>query len=362
MQTPQNPGHLSRSFTSPPPRDHSPSPPRGSAVQELMDIRVGSPGRINLANVGPQYSFGATSTPVRFISQAHSDTEYRGRASPGPAAYNPSPPVQRSVSPSFSFGVRNPNANHMYISPEHARVENLGQFGPGPSYLPNASAVMHSPPQASMHGATSPKVFISRQHSEECRGRDSPGPFAYTPGFGQVQRRTPGYSMAQRTNTGALHLTKEHSKVDRIGAESPGPIYRLTEKHENFTRAKAPSFSFGARFEEGHRFISEAHARAGSPNYGPGPGSYQPEYTLPRKLSPPDPRASQPRLPAIMRRSVAVAGAPAGRGTPSPSPAAGIPSPSMMRRSVAVTPVSRTPPPANRAAVASPTATPPPSS
>ena len=99
--------------------------------------------------------------------------------------------------------------------------------------------------------------------------------------------------------SGEQFLSKEHSRND-VGKESPGPKYKLSDSSsvQRLSRG-GPRFTFGIgnHFSQAKRFISAEHSKGIPGRISPGPGTYDsrydnvtvqsmrvaPKYTFPRE-------------------------------------------------------------------------------
>jgi len=161
----------------------------------------------------------------------------------------------------------------VYISRQHAE-ERLGTESPGPgAYSPSSVLTSRRAPTAPLGMRTSttclphPLPLPACTYSALWRLPLSllPRPSADVP---HVCIPSPAACVHARSLTlplhlllmlracgtrAALHLTKEHSKAERMGLESPGPVYNVTGNLFNLTRARAPAFSFGGSLADQRR-------------------------------------------------------------------------------------------------------------
>ena len=209
-------------------------------------------------------------------------TDHRGKAlygTPGPGSYRSTssfgPSQVYSSASRFSFGVK--GMRYPFISKEHAQNER-GTQSPGPVYATRSPDHIRSV-SFGVAGRNSGSVqFISHDHCREVRGRNTPGPGTYH-SFEQPSLDThdlPGFtfcSSAQRTQF-------------QQRAETPSPVHYQSSVTDRDAFGSSPSYSFapGGEFERGKAcdktkelaiFISEEHARASTSRATtPGPGTY----------------------------------------------------------------------------------------
>lgn len=207
-------------------------------------------------------------------------TDDKGKAlygTPGPGSYQSTssfgPSQVYSSASRYSFGVK--GMRYPFISKEHAQNER-GTQSPGPVYAARSPDMIRSV-SFGVAGRNSGSVqFISHYHCRENRGRSTPGPGTYHVMQDQSlpldSQDMPGFtfcSSAQR-----MQLTQR--------AETPSPSHYQCKS----SLGSSPSYSFapGGELERGKAcdknkasaiFISEEHARASSPRATtPGPGTY----------------------------------------------------------------------------------------
>ena len=213
-------------------------------------------------------------------------TDHRGKAlygTPGPGSYRSTssfgPSQVYSSASRFSFGVK--GMRYPFISKEHAQNER-GTQSPGPVYATRSPDHIRSV-AFGVAGRNSGSVqFISHDHCREVRGRNTPGPGTYhsiETAHPLDTHDLPGFtfcSSAQRTQ-----LLKER-------AETPSPVHYQSGDSLALRAmsGSSPSYSFapGGDYARGKAcdknkesaiFISEEHARSSTSRATtPGPGTY----------------------------------------------------------------------------------------
>ena len=194
---------------------------------------------------------------------------------PGPGSYQSTssfgPSQVYSSASRFSFGVK--GMRYPFISKEHAQNER-GTQSPGPVYATRSPDMIRSV-SFGVAGRDSGSVqFISHYHCRENRGRLTPGPGTYhTIEQTSLDRQDlPGFtfcSSAQRTQFLQRAQTPSPSHYQHQSSLGSSPSYSFAPGGDP-GRGKACN-----KNKESAIFISEEHARASSPRATtPGPGTY----------------------------------------------------------------------------------------
>jgi len=179
---------------------------------------------------------------------------------PGPGAYKP--PL--SVGGNFQgkgcpMGVNRP-----------PRAANM--IGPGPqAYNMTENIGQHRPKAGFNKGTRYPKTYISKKHTQDVKGLDSPGPvyhYQRATDFGTGMSSVIG--TADRNKSEAKRFISKLHTADIKGVGVPGPGTYGADADER-TTLKSGGFSFGT---------SERKTGAGAQTRTPGPGEYVKPSTL----------------------------------------------------------------------------------